>query len=53
MAGREDDGLNGEVRLTPGFAWLHCSRRNRLLDPKKDVLGNVRDRRRASRRSRD
>src|SRR5947207_3223565 len=39
MAG-EDDGYTGEARLTPGFTvgFLH---QEPVLDPKKDVLGNV------------
>src|SRR5688572_2958260 len=41
MAG-EDDGYTGEARLTPGFTvgMLH---QEPVLDPKKDVLGNVTD----------
>src|SRR5437763_8305746 len=41
MAG-EDDGYTGEARLTPGFTvgFLH---QEPVLDPKKDVLGNVTD----------
>src|SRR5437764_5298828 len=41
MAG-EDDGYSGEARLTPGFTvgFLH---QEPILDPKKDVLGNVTD----------
>jgi energy-dependent translational throttle protein EttA len=41
MAG-EDDGYTGEARLTPGFSvgFLH---QEPVLDPKKDVLGNVTD----------
>jgi sulfate-transporting ATPase len=41
MAG-EDDGYTGEARLTPGFTvgFLH---QEPILDPKKDVLGNVTD----------
>src|ERR1041385_7176405 len=41
MAG-EDDGYTGEPRLTPGFTvgFLH---QEPVLDPKKDVLGNVTD----------
>src|SRR5256885_8261667 len=39
MAG-EDDGYTGEARLTPGFTvgFLH---QEPVLNPKKDVLGNV------------
>ena len=38
----EDDGYTGEARLTPGFTvgFLH---QEPVLDPKKDVLGNVTD----------
>ncbi|HVW34232.1 MAG TPA: energy-dependent translational throttle protein EttA [Acidimicrobiia bacterium] len=41
MAG-EDDGYTGEARLTPGFSvgFLH---QEPVLDPEKDVLGNVTD----------
>jgi len=41
MAG-EDDGYTGEARLTPGFTvgFLH---QEPVLDPTKDVLGNVTD----------
>src|SRR5213082_2556609 len=41
MAG-EDDGYTGEARLTPGFTvgFLH---QEPVLNPKKDVLGNVTD----------
>src|SRR5438270_520212 len=41
MAG-EDDGYTGEARLTPGFTvgFLH---QEPVLDPRKDVLGNVTD----------
>jgi ATP-binding cassette ChvD family protein len=41
MAG-EDDGYSGEVRLTPGFRVGYLPQEP-LLDPKKDVLGNVTD----------
>jgi ATP-binding cassette ChvD family protein len=47
MAG-EDDGYTGEARLTPGFTvgMLH---QEPVLDPAKDVLGNVEDGVRATR----
>ena len=41
MAG-EDDGYTGEARLTPGFTVGHLPQEP-VLDPAKDVLGNVRD----------
>ena len=41
MAG-EDDGYQGECRLTPGFSVGHLPQEPRL-DPDKDVLGNVED----------
>src|SRR3954469_12189465 len=41
MAG-EDDGYSGEVRLAPGFSVGHLPQEP-VLDPKKDVLGNVTD----------
>src|SRR6201747_1583980 len=41
MAG-EDDGYQGEARLTPGFSVGHLAQEPRL-DPAKDVLGNVMD----------
>ncbi|MGI8807260.1 MAG: energy-dependent translational throttle protein EttA [Acidimicrobiales bacterium] len=41
MAG-EDDGYTGEARLTPGFTVGHLAQEP-VLDPTKDVLGNVGD----------
>ena len=41
MAG-EDDGYTGEARLTPGFTVGHVPQEP-VLDPDKDVLGNVMD----------
>ena len=41
MAG-EDDGYTGEARLTPGFT-VGFLPQEPVLDPKKDVLGNVTD----------
>jgi ATP-binding cassette ChvD family protein len=41
MAG-EDDGYSGEVRLAPGFT-VGYLQQEPVLDPKKDVLGNVTD----------
>ena len=41
MAG-EDDGYTGEARLTGGFSDGYLAQEPHL-DPKKDVLGNVRD----------
>ncbi len=41
MAG-EDDGYSGEVRLTPGFSVGYLPQEP-VLDPAKDVLGNVTD----------
>src|SRR3712207_6481448 len=41
MAG-EDDGYSGEVRPTPGFS-VGFLPQEPVLDPKKDVLGNVPD----------
>ena len=41
MAG-EDDGYSGEVRVTPGFSVGYLPQEP-LLDPAKDVLGNVTD----------
>jgi sulfate-transporting ATPase len=41
MAG-EDDGYTGEARLTPGFSVGHLAQEP-VLDPTKDVLGNVND----------
>src|SRR5262245_37485271 len=41
MAG-EDDGFTGEVRLTPGFSVGYLPQEP-VLDPDKDVLGNVTD----------
>src|SRR5436305_7786802 len=39
MAG-EDDGYTGEARLTPGFTVGYLPQEP-VLDPAKDVLGNV------------
>src|ERR1700716_3767022 len=41
MAG-EDDGYTGEARLTPGFTVGYLPQEP-VLDPTKDVLGNVED----------
>ncbi|MBV9254907.1 MAG: ATP-binding cassette domain-containing protein, partial [Actinobacteria bacterium] len=41
MAG-EDDGYTGEARLTPGFTVGYLPQEP-VLDPSKDVLGNVED----------
>src|SRR5579864_227300 len=41
MAG-EDDGYDGEARLTPGFTVGYLPQEP-ALDPAKDVLGNVND----------
>ncbi|HXY43845.1 MAG TPA: energy-dependent translational throttle protein EttA [Acidimicrobiales bacterium] len=41
MAG-EDDGFSGEARLTPGFT-VGLLAQEPVLDPGKDVLGNVAD----------
>ena len=41
MAG-EDDGYQGEARLSPGFSVGYLAQEPRL-DPSKDVLGNVMD----------
>ena len=41
MAG-EDDGYTGEARLTPGFTVGHLAQEP-VLDPQKDVEGNVLD----------
>jgi sulfate-transporting ATPase len=41
MAG-EDDGYSGDVRLTPGFSVGYLPQEP-VLDPNKDVLGNVTD----------
>ncbi len=41
MAG-EDDGFSGEARLTPGFT-VGFLPQEPVLDPEKDVLGNVAD----------
>jgi ATP-binding cassette ChvD family protein len=41
MAG-EDDGYTGEARLTPGFTVGYLAQEP-VLDPAKDVLGNVED----------
>ena len=41
MAG-EDDGYTGEARLTPGFTVGYLAQEP-VLDPSKDVLGNVSD----------
>jgi sulfate-transporting ATPase len=41
MAG-EDDGFTGEARLTPGFT-VGFLAQEPVLDPSKDVLGNVAD----------
>src|SRR5436309_13776531 len=41
MAG-EDDGYTGEARLTPGFT-VGFRHQEPVLNPKKDVLGNVTD----------
>ena len=38
----EDDGYQGECRVTPGFTVGYLPQEP-LLDPKKDVLGNVTD----------
>src|SRR6478752_6382221 len=41
MAG-EDDGYQGDARLTAGFSVGHLSQEP-VLDPAKDVFGNVMD----------
>ncbi|MFN8037485.1 MAG: energy-dependent translational throttle protein EttA [Acidimicrobiia bacterium] len=38
----EDDGYQGDVRVTPGFSVGHLAQEP-ALDPAKDVLGNVTD----------
>jgi energy-dependent translational throttle protein EttA len=42
IMGGEDDGYQGEVRLTPGFSVGHLAQEPRL-DEAKDVMGNVAD----------
>src|SRR3954469_16696064 len=42
IMGGEDDGYQGEARLTPGFTVGYLAQEPHL-DDTKDVLGNVRD----------